>query len=91
MKRRTWYLLIVMIVLGAFAAKFAPEGRSLHDRSGVEVRGDIPSRPEHQEPIGWVFGRLIGFPGADRPMTSPMFQSNVRPMPTPEPQFERSR
>ncbi len=23
---------------------------------------------EHTQPVGWVFGRLIGFPGADKPL-----------------------
>lgn len=23
---------------------------------------------EQTQPVGWVFGRLIGFPGADRPL-----------------------
>lgn len=23
-----------------------------------------------QEPVGWVFGRLVGFPGAERPLRS---------------------
>lgn len=31
-----------------------------------------PERPPYQQPqsVGWVFGRLMGFPGADKPLMS---------------------
>jgi hypothetical protein len=29
-------------------------------------RVSLPS--EQTQPVGWVFGRLIGFPGADKPL-----------------------
>lgn len=36
-----------------------------------EVKGRLAEAPENltrQEPVGWVFGRMVGFPGADRPL-----------------------
>ena len=37
-------------------------------------RGTASSGPRghvrQHEPVGWVFGRMIGVPGADRPLTS---------------------
>jgi hypothetical protein len=30
---------------------------------------DLAASPSRREPVGWVFGRLIGYPGAERPLT----------------------
>jgi hypothetical protein len=31
-----------------------------------DVQASLPS--VRHEPVGWVFGRMIGFPGADKPL-----------------------
>jgi len=38
--------------------------------------------PDEQKPVGWVFGRLMNFPGAERPFSSTVGPKG-RPLPSP--------
>lgn len=49
-----------------------------------EGTGRLAEAPEHltrQEPVGWVFGRMVGFPGADRPLTGQPGSFGGAPLP----------
>ena len=49
---------------------------------------EIPNNLTRQEPVGWVFGRMVGFPGADRPLTGQPGSFGGAPLP---PSQARSR
>jgi hypothetical protein len=49
---------------------------------------ETPDNLTRQEPVGWVFGRMIGFPGADRPLTGQSGSFGGAPLP---PSQARSR
>ena len=49
---------------------------------------EIPDNLTRQEPVGWVFGRMVGFPGADRPLTGQPGSFGGAPLP---PSQARSR
>ena len=42
---------------------------------------EIPDNLTRQEPVGWVFGRMVGFPGADRPLTGQPGSFGGAPLP----------
>ena len=46
----------------------------------VPVNADLTAT-ESPKPVGWVFGRVVGFPGADRPLlpASGSFRGQVNP------------
>ena len=49
---------------------------------------EMPDNLTQQEPVGWVFGRMVGFPGADRPLTGQPGSFGGAPLP---PSQARSR
>lgn len=59
-------VVMLLAVAGGISAARSFEGktRQLHVVS--------PDQPPYQQPqsVGWVFGRLMGFPGADKPLMS---------------------
>jgi len=42
---------------------------------------EISDNLTRQEPVGWVFGRMVGFPGADRPLTGQPGSFGGAPLP----------
>lgn len=77
---RNWYVMSFAVLLA-----IASGGRAL--LSSVETtRRSQPADPELAPNLpppltGWVFGRLIGVPGAEKPLTS---QSGIRFYPPPQ-------
>lgn len=71
-KQRAWPVgaIVLLAVLACWVAKRPPERKqpgvapSNVRRSGLDV--DLVY--QQREPVGWVFGRMIGFPGADKPL-----------------------
>jgi hypothetical protein len=49
---------------------------------------EIPDNLTRQEPVGWVFGRIVGVPAADRPLTGQLGSFRGAPLP---PSQARSR
>lgn len=66
------------LLVSAFSATAIATGLLLWQRATVKHDGEpvggtvqeSPAMPEEQKPVGWVFGRLMGFPGAEKPLTS---------------------
>jgi hypothetical protein len=87
MKRRGRFifaaLLIVFVAAGVIFRHRPPvhSGYAAGDREGS--RPDTTAAPPEQKPVGWVFGRLMGFPGADRPLTTTVGPANRPPLRPP--------
>jgi len=54
-----------------------PKAHASHDWSAESSRPGY----EQREPVGWVFGRLMGFPGAKRPLNEAVGPGNRLPPP----------
>lgn len=74
--RLTGGVIVLLVVAGGISAVRTSEGktRRLHVVN--------PELPFHQQPqfVGWVFGRLMGFPGAEKPL---MIQTGMGFRPPP--------
>ena len=64
--RLTGGVVVLLAVAGGISAVRTSEGKT---RRLPVVN---PELPPHQQPqsVGWVFGRLMGFPGAEKPLMS---------------------
>lgn len=68
MKRFLCLLLLGSSILATL--EWERQHRKSRRRETVSAPAVVPDGvpPQAQEPIGWVFGRLIGVPGAERPL-----------------------
>lgn len=73
-----WCLGMVTLLAGASAPWIMSPSASNPSRT----RALHPDRLPHEQPqdVGWVFGRLVGVPGADKPLMSGSGIAN-RPLP----------
>lgn len=55
------------------------QGAAPHKNAATE---SVKPVPDEQKPVGWVFGRLMNVPGAERPFTSSVGPKG-RPLPSP--------
>lgn len=64
--RLTCGVIVLLAVAGGISAVRSSEGKTLR------LHVVNPELPPHQQPqsVGWVFGRLMGFPGAEKPLMS---------------------
>lgn len=74
------------IALIAIAGGSIGWSRAPHDNRQAAPNSDAPSpdesvAPRERQSVGWVFGRLMGFPGAERPLTSTVGPSGMPPPP----------
>lgn len=73
MNRRYGWLIGVAVCAAVLACGFAVRSLLSPQRAAVTVEpfsteADMNLIYSHQEPVGWVFGRVVGFDGADKPM-----------------------
>ncbi|MBC8351862.1 MAG: hypothetical protein H8E66_07725 [Planctomycetes bacterium] len=66
-KQVTLGLVCTLTIVGAYATLKKPIDKPNASPPTLEIE-DLPS--QSQQPVGWVFGRMAGVPGADRPLTS---------------------
>ncbi|MCA9061743.1 MAG: hypothetical protein KDA96_01710 [Planctomycetaceae bacterium] len=84
-RKRTWVLISAVLLLstaGGFL-RFRNRDQTVQPQQFVtethkrNLSADVPQELRRREDVGWVFGRLVGIPGADRPL---MPQRNVGPV-----------
>lgn len=71
--RRCGWLIGVSVCAAAFACGFVVRSLLLPQEPAVTAEpfstdADVDLIYKHHEPVGWVFGRVVGFQGADKPM-----------------------
>lgn len=64
--RLTGGVIVLLAVAGGISVVRSPEGKTR------QLQVVSPDQPPYQQPqsVGWVFGRLMGFPEADHPLMS---------------------
>lgn len=74
-----WWCLGMVTLL---ACASAPWIMSTSASKTPRTREIVPDRQPHEQPqdVGWVFGRLVGVPGADKPLMSGSGMAN-KPLP----------
>lgn len=86
MKLRNWVAGSAMLAAMAWGVSEWQRSAGKSSRSvpvGVDSPQEATAPPEEQKPVGWVFGRMMGFPGADRPLTTTTGPGNREFAPPP--------
>jgi len=85
-KQRTWPVgVIALLAVLACWVALKPLGRTQPAVTPMKMRQSEPEADfvyEQQESVGWVFGRMIGFQGADKPLL-PRQAPPLAPQPGP--------
>ncbi len=66
-------IVAIVVVVGLAFARTVASRRSHEGAASPSVATQAASDQPYAEPpaaVGWVFGRIMGFPGADRPLMS---------------------
>ncbi len=62
-----WSLFAFAVILGIAAVARVPSGPTATTTNRDATPFTDPQIYQRHEPVGWVFGRIVGFQGADKP------------------------